>query len=66
MKKKTKFPVVSLFLMVVVYTILGIVLLCLPHAAPVIWGMDIPTFIIMYGAYVFLILACLFHVKTNR
>lgn len=49
-----------------VYLIGGIAVMCLPHAAPVAWGMDFPTFIIMYGGYVFIILACLYHARTNR
>ena len=50
----------------VIYLAGGILVMCLPHASPVAWGMDFPTFTIMYGGYAFIILACLYHSKTNR
>ena len=65
MKKKLEFPIISAVLMVI-YLAGGILVMCLPPASPVAWGMDFPTFTIMYGGYAFIILACLYHSKTNR
>lgn len=50
----------------IVFVVLGSLLMCLPHSAPMAWGMDFPTFYIMYGGYLFTILACIFHSRTNR
>lgn len=66
MNKKTKFPIISLMFMIFGYFILGTILVCLPHGEPVIWGMDIPAFIIMYAGYLLVILACVFFIKTDK
>lgn len=65
MKKKNEFPVVSAALMAA-FVVLGSLLMCLPHGAPLVWGMDFASFCAMYGGYLFIILACIFHAKTNR
>lgn len=65
MKNKTKFPVVSLVLMLI-FLIGGAILLILPHGTPVIFGMDIPAFIIMYASYLFLVGACFYHIRTGK
>lgn len=49
-----------------VFVVLGSLLMCLPHGAPLVWGMDFASFCAMYGGYLFIILACIFHAKTNR
>ncbi len=66
MKKKGTFPLVSLILMIVVYFVIGTILICIPHGRPIIWGMDLPSFIMAFGGYLFVIAACIFFVKTNR
>lgn len=65
MKNKTKFPVVSLILMLI-FLIGGSLLLILPHGAHVIFGMDIPSFIIVYAGYLFVIGSCFYHIHTGK
>ena len=63
--KKKQFPFVSGILMLI-FLIGGSLLMLLPHSTPAIWGMDIPSFIIMYGGDIFLIAACFYHIYTGK
>ena len=66
MKKNSDFPIVSFLFMIIVYFGIGTTLLLIPSSTPVLWGMDIPSLIIGYFGYIFLILACIYHAKTNK
>ncbi len=65
-KQKTGFPIVSFLFMLIGYFVIGSALILIPSGEPVLWGQDIPSLIINYFGYILLILACIYHARTNK
>lgn len=63
--KKPKFPKVSLILMIF-FTVAGVVMMMIPDLPRNIFGLDATTFIVGYLGYVYIILASLFYAKTGK
>ena len=65
MRQKPKFPTVSVILMIA-FSLIGTLLIILPHGEKIMFGLDIATFTLCYGFYAALILACIYYAKTGK
>lgn len=65
MRQKPKFPIISVILMVV-FSLVGTLLIILPHGEKILFGLDIATFTLCFGFYAVMILACIYHAKTGK